>query len=242
MRAYFYFFLIMVSLSGCRLNYSVTDFEEATETHDEIAILPFEVIIDNRSNERLSSSETRVIEEHESEIFQKILYDKLERSTKQGKRPFKVKIQHPNKTLKILKENNIDIRDSWFKDPVELAELLAVDAVICVKVEKLKYFSDAKSFGMDVGVVILNALTIFLGVNAALGAESRNKEIFSVYELVDGKEGFVLWSTNYNSFGGWHLNFDNVVSRIQRHSSRNFPYRVEEPLLKKKKKRKKRRR
>ena len=220
-------FLIIIGFSSCKINYAISDFEEVSYDHEEVAILPFEVIMFDKKNESKPLDEIENEEEFLSLTLQAAFYDRLIKSTKQGRKPLRVNIQRPSETLSLLEENGIDVRNSWYKDPVELAEILNVDAVLCCKIEREKTFSDVKSFGIDALTFTINLTSFFFGGGALINADSTNKFIFTIYELVEGEEGFVLWSTNFNQTGNWTVDLDYVVERMHNHCAKNFPYRVD---------------
>ncbi|MCP3928791.1 MAG: hypothetical protein GY705_06790 [Bacteroidetes bacterium] len=81
------------------------------------------------------------------------------RSTRSGKKPIYINLQHYDKTTYLLENAGISIRDAWKEDPERLAEILEVDAVVKARIEKQRFMSDLASFGIDLGIEIMNVLT-----------------------------------------------------------------------------------
>jgi hypothetical protein len=143
-----------------------------------------------------------------------------------GKDPISVSIQDFSKTLQILSENNISIVDSWGTKPEELSKLLGVDAVLKTCVQKNRLMTDLASFGVDLGVHILNAMT-----NHSLWISSTSKEIKANYSLIDSKDGKVLWNTTIYQDADWSQKANEIIDNLNRRSAKKFPYRNDSQLL-----------
>lgn len=136
----------------------------------------------------------------------------------------RVDFQHYSKILNILKENGIDIRDSWEKDPAELAKILGVDAVVKAQIEKRRYMSDLASYGIEAGTQIIEAITN----NRVLPfINNRNKTVKTDYTLVNQDDGNVLWSITYDFDADWRSSSEDVIETINAKSARRFPYRID---------------
>lgn len=215
--------LFLLLFTSCKRYYTASDFEEKTQNHQTIAILPIEMQFSGVQPRNFTPEIITDIEESESLLFQMSFFNKILESTRRGKKQLKVDIQHYSKTQALLKENGISIRESWFKDPSKLAEILEVDAVVTGRIEKMRYFSDMESFGIETGKVILDILTdrtIFSDVN------TPDKNIMANYSLVEKNNGAVLWSIDFRQEADWSITSEEIVNRINHRSARKFPYRV----------------
>jgi hypothetical protein len=209
---------------GCKPYYLAEDFNTRTADHKTVAVLPVEMIFSGMKPEKLSDSDMVRISMVESQAFMISLYNGILRSTKRGRRPIRVDLQHYEKTLSILKENNVDLRTAWKEDPGRLAGLLNVDAVVKARVEKYRLLPDVASFGIDLGTHIISVLSNY-PVWIWLPAEfNKSKEVKADYSLVD-KTGNTLWSVSYEVEADWRQQSNEIIDEITRKAGKRFPYR-----------------
>ncbi len=215
------FFLLL--FTSCKRYYTVADFEEKTIDHQTIAVLPFEMVYTGVPPKELTEEDIQQIEISESKAFQASFFNAILASTRQGRNQLRVDFQHFSKTLNLLKENGIDIRDSWEKDPGELATILGVDAVVKAQIEKRRYMSDLASYGIEAGTEIIGVITN----NRLLPIiNNRNKTVRTNYTLVNQEDGNVLWSIDYDFDADWRLTSEDLIESINAKSARRFPYRI----------------
>lgn len=216
-------FLFLLSFTSCKKYYTASDFEEKTEDHQTIAILPLQMEFSGVQPENLTPEIIKAIEENESLLFQASFFNKILESTRRGKKELRVDVQHYSKTLNLLEKNDVTIRDSWFEDPSKLAEILGVDAVVKGKIRKTRYMSDMESYGIEVGTQVLDIITestIFSGLG------TRNKDVKTNYALIEKDNGAVLWSIDYTQQADWSTSSEDLIDMINHRSARRFPYRV----------------
>lgn len=214
----------LMLFSGCKPYYIVSDFENRTANHKTVAVLPFEMIFSGVKPERLTDAELETIKDAESKAFMISFYNEMLQSTRGGKKPIRVDVQHYDKTLKLLNDNGINVRSSWSEDPSAMAKILGVDAVVKARVEKHRLMSDLASYGIDLGVHIINILSdysFWLWLPPGL---TKSKEVNSSYSLID-KDGITLWSISYSEEADWHKASNEIIDHINRGSAKKFPYR-----------------
>ena len=219
-------FFIVIIISSCTPFFISHDFDIQTAQHKDVAILPFEMYYTGIIPDELIDTAFNEIEEAESRAFMVSYYNEVLRSTKSGRKPIRVNIQHYNNTLNILKENSISIIDSWSMESEKLAALLGVDAVLRGHIEKNQLITDLESFGIDVGIHIINILTdnaLWSWIPSDL---TKSKEVITNYSLLDGKNGNTLWSIAYNIEADWRSPANELIDDVNRRSSRKFPYRI----------------
>ena len=209
---------------GCHPHYISSNFAEKTATHQTIAVVPIEMFFSGKMPKGWTEHDILAIEEIESKAFQISFFNELLRSTKNGKKPIKVDIQHYNKTLQILSENAISVRDSWNLSPEELATLLGVDAIVKARIEKARFMSDFTSYGIDVATEIVNILTNYQAF-PWLPVSPIAKEVIADYSLVNGSDGITLWSVKYQNAADWSQSSEQIIDGISRRAARKFPYR-----------------
>lgn len=219
-----FFLSLMFLMTSCKRYYTVSGFEDITYNHKTVAVLPFEILTTGHVPRDLTDEMIDQIEENESKAFQVSFFNRLLRSTRRGKKPLRISLQHYSKTIETLASNEIDIRKSWSEDPEKLAKLLGVDAVVRGRIEKHQYFSDGLSAGIEVGSIILDILTRGDGVGVG---GVNNKNVKTDYALVNADDGTVLWSITYDHQADWTQQPDQMVDNINARSSRHFPYRLD---------------
>ncbi|MCK4765282.1 MAG: hypothetical protein KAW12_23985 [Candidatus Aminicenantes bacterium] len=198
-------------------------FLEKTREHRIIAILPFEMIFTGKKPKKLTHEQVKEIEEAESIAFQHSLYRLL--SLQQGKyrHPVRINIQPVEKTNRILADQGIHLRDSWTREPVELAKILGVDAVVKTRIEKRRYMSGLASFGLELGATILNVLSEEFPLGIFI--PTATKRIRAHCFLFNGKDGYSLWARNVEDRADWSLSANEIIDGINYHFARHFPYR-----------------
>ena len=215
--------LFLLLFTSCKRYYTASDFEEKTQDHQTIAILPFEMEFLGVQPKNFTPEIVDAIEENESLLFQTSFFNKVLESTRRGRKQLSIDIQHYSKTLTLLEKNGISIRESWFEDPSKLAEILEVDAVVKGRIQKMRYFTDAESYGIETGRVILDILT---DSNIFSDTGLTDKEVTTSYSLIDKDNGAVLWSIDFKQQADWNTSSEQIVDMINRRSARRFPYRV----------------
>lgn len=206
--------------TSCKRYYQISDFEQLTQDHKQIAILPFEIYTYGHVPQKVTPETIEEIEKIESTTFQSNFFTKVLSSTRRGGKPLHIKLQHYSKTNSIIEENGLTIKETWSMNPEELAKMLGVDAVVKARIEKDQFFSDGLSAGIDISRDIIS---IFTDRNPVVVSDI-NKEIVSDYSLVSD-EGTVLWSIGYRNGADWKIQAEQLVASINRRSSRRFPYR-----------------
>lgn len=215
--------LIFASLlAGCKSYYLPKDFDEQTETHKTIAILPFEIETKGLFTKKLTAAEIDSLNEEESRAFQISFHNQILESARRGKKSFRVSVQHYQETLSKLQENNISVLESWTKPTATIAKILGVDAVVRGRIEKEKYFSDELSAGIEIGSNILSNIT----PNPIPAVSNNNKNIKTDYALLGAEDSNVLWSINYNCNTDWQKRPEQIVNYVNGRASRHFPYRA----------------
>jgi len=225
-KLYKYFLITTLFLAACTPFFISHDFEVETAYHKNIAILPFQMNYTGIIPDDIDDIALAEIEVAESKAFSTSYYNEVLRSTKGGKKPIRVNIQHYQETFKILSDNSISIQDSWAMTEEELSSLLQVDAVLRGDITKNQLITDLESFGIEFGLHILNAITenaLWPWVPYNL---SKSKEINANYTLINGNDGSTLWSIAYDIEADWRQPADEIINSVNRRSSRKFPYRI----------------
>lgn len=209
-------------LACSRKNYQSSLFEQQTADHRIIAILPAHMIFTGTKPQDLTEEDIKKIEENESRSFQQALFVSLLNHANSRKYTTTVNFQDVSRTLAILEKNNISIRDSWGKDDKELADILEVDAVVRMRIEKKRYMSDLASYGVTVGKQILNTAGLGSKIPLPYNAQKTN-DIYASCNLLS--ENITLWNDNYKGASDWNTPANEVIENITDRFGRNFPYK-----------------
>lgn len=227
------YFLVLVAIScllnSCSRSYYFSDeFHQKVQHHQSIAVLPVEMIFTGKIPEDLSDSDILSLEEAESEAFQRSLLQQLisNHSRKRRKKGVLIDFQSAEYTNSLLKQENISIRKAWNMPANELASVLGVDAVIKSNVVKTRYMSDLASMGVSLGIKLINVLTRFQSAPYMPYHLRKTGDIQVNCDVLDGKNGTIVWSTSFNGDTDWTDPSAQVLSGINQQIAKDFPYRA----------------
>ena len=202
--------------------YTASNFEEKTENHKVVAILPAEVTFTGKQPKTLSPDAIAKAEERESIDFQYALMNSILNHANTKKYITTVNFQDINTTLKILEKNSISVRDSWNKDDNELAKLLGVNSVIRMNIRKQRYMSDEASYGVGVArqVIYKTGIGSKVPVPSSVG---KTYDIYASCNLLS--ENQTLWNDNYKRSTDYDVQPNVVIEWITDDFGENFPYK-----------------
>jgi hypothetical protein len=202
--------------------YKASNFEEKTEDHKVVAILPAEITFSGKQPKNSTPESIAQAEERESIDFQYALMNSILNHANTKKYITTVNFQDINTTLKNLEANNITIRDSWKKDDEELAKLLGVDAVIRMSIRKQRYMSDEASYGVGVAKQIVYKT----GIGSKVPVPSSVGKTYDVYASCNLlSDNQTLWNDNYKRSTDYDVQPNVVIEWITDSFGENFPYK-----------------
>src|SRR4030095_6987851 len=202
--------------------YTASNFEEKTQKHKVVAILPAEVTFSGKQPKNLSPEDIAKAEERESIDFQYALMNSILRHANTKKYITTVNFQDINTTQKILDQNNISIRDSWKKDDNELARLLGVDAVIRMSIRKQRYMSDEASYGVGVAKSVIYRTGIGSKVPVP-NSVGKTYDVYASCNLLSDNQ--TLWNDNYKRAADYDTQPNVIIEWITNWFGENFPYK-----------------
>ena len=214
--------IILFLFSCSNKYYKASNFEEKTENHKLVAILPAEVTFSGKQPKNSSPEDIAKAEERESIDFQYALMNSILNHANTRKYITTVNFQDINTTLKILEQNNISIRDSWKRDDNELAKLLGVNSVIRMNIRKQRYMSDEASYGVGVAKQIVFKTGIGSKVPVP-GSIGKTYDIYASCNLLSDNQ--TLWNDNYKRSTDYEVQPNVVVEWITNWFGENFPYK-----------------
>ncbi len=213
---------IVFSFSCSRKYYASSFFDEQTAGHKLIAVLPSEIILTGKKPEQLTVEQISKIEEEESRAFQMALYSNILQHANSRKYYMSVGVQDISKTMSVLDENNISLRDSWKTDDKKLAALLGVDAIVRMQVRKKRYMSDYASYGVTIARDVINQTPLGnkLPIPRGLG---KTEDIYAYCSVVSNS--VTLWNNNYKAAADWDNPSNVIIENITDNFGRYFPYK-----------------
>ena len=215
-------FTIVASCASHRRGYTSNDFEEQTQTHKTVAIVPAEMVFTGTMPKNMTKEEIARIEEQESRDFQYALYNRILRHANTRKYITTINFQDIGTTLKKLEDSSINIRDSWRMDDKALAKMLGVDAVIKMRIQKQRYMSDAASYGIDAARRVISSTGIAGRIPVPYNVGKTN-DIYASCNLVSNNQ--TLWNDNYKRATDWNTAPNVIIEGITDNFGRNFPYK-----------------
>ncbi|MDQ3289941.1 MAG: hypothetical protein M3Q05_01490 [Bacteroidota bacterium] len=192
---------------GSKQIFSSPDMATAIKQHQTVAILPFEAKISYRKQPKNFSAEAH--KEQEATLAQNIqssMYTYLLRKAKS----YSVTFQDVEKNNILLKKAGMYGKlDEFTKE--EIAQALGVDAVIGGKFDMEQTRSDGAAFATAV---------VFGGYAGKTGSGSLTMTINN------GQNGELLWRFFKTMDDDFTSSTDDLVERMMRKVSRNFPYAI----------------
>lgn len=190
-----------------------------------LAVLPFEMVFTGKAPKNWTVADIERVEEAESLAFQRAFYDRLlHRASAHRARRIAVAIQPAETTNRLLADAGIGIRDSWALEPEELARVLGVDAVVRTSVVKTRYLSDPASYGIGVGVAILEEVLDEKADRWIPPGLGKTYDIHVDSVLQDGSDGALLWRVAVDRETDWHRPANDVVGGLTKKLAKKFPY------------------
>ncbi len=213
-------FIVLASCS--RKHYAYSFFDQQTQNHKTIAVLPAEIVFTGKLPKEVTTAMGDSIEEEESKQFQMSLYSSILRYANGARYYMFVNVQDINRTLNILEENKIALRQSWRMDDKKLAELLGVDAVVRMQITKKRYMSDYASYGVTVAKTVINETP--LGNKIPIPNRLGRTEDISAYCSVLSNN-VTLWNNHYRAAANWNNPSQYIIEDITNSFGYNFPYK-----------------
>lgn len=203
--------LLTVILSACASSndFLSENFARVRNTHQKIAILPFDVQFENPLNDQNDPKRKKVFSKQEREASldaQKELFTYAARQVQKGR--YELAFQDFTKTNKVLSENGIKLEDIARQNKADLAKLLGVDAVIsgdlAIKITQI----DRRSPQM-------------------MPLNRNNDGVETNVKLFDAASGEMLWSTNLSQRPTHPMDTPHhLSSQLIEQVAKHLPYRT----------------
>jgi hypothetical protein len=216
-------FILLLSTSCHRSYYSAdTYFWQRAANHKIVAVMPAEMVYTGTQPKNVTPEQIKTIEEQESLAFQQSLYNGIMNNAYSQRYYMTISIQDITTTQRLLKDNNISIRESWVQNDKDLARILGVDAIVRLRVQKKRYMSDLASYGVGVGREILSDIGASNGFSVPY-IPNKSNDIYASCNIVSNNE--TLWNDYYRGSSNWNRPSDQIIQDITINFGRHFPYK-----------------
>ena len=185
------------------------DFKTIASSHQQLAILPFDVSLTlmRRDMQQLSAEKLRELEIQEGFAIQRLLESSLIR--KKAQKGFDVTFQTVATTNMILEQNNVTADNIAQYSRSQLANMLGVDGIIYGVVHSNQLISNGTSF--------LMSMSGFFPPPTLLGEMT--------IQVANASDGKVLWRYQTFQEGGIGSTKERISTFMLRRAARRFPYK-----------------
>ena len=200
------YLLIITSLtvSAQKNIYESKNFDDLTENHRVLAIIPFLTNLD--LDDGISKNELKQLEEKEGYAVQNALETYF--SKRKRKKKFSVEFQNTKNTNAILAQNNITYKNIDVYTIKQLSEILQVDGII--------------SGNMDLNILLSKGVpTEFSFMDYFLGDSNYGR---IGIKISDGTSGKLLWKYEKKINKKTGKNTNDLIDRMMKLATRKFPY------------------
>ena len=201
----FVFILLTTVMASAQKNiYENTRFDELTDNHEVLAIVPF--IAHLELKKAVDRDEVKVLAKKEGYAVQNALETYFSKRKKRKK--FNVDFQNINNTNAILAQNNISYNNIDTYTTQELCKILDVDGIISGNLNLNILLSE----GVPTDFSILD----YFSGNANYGRIG--------VKISDGKTGKLLWKYENEISKKTGKNTTELIDKMMKTASRKFPY------------------
>lgn len=200
---------LSASIYGQTSLYENPKFDDIAKTHKIIAVVPFKTQVKLRPKQMkdMTNEQLYKIERSEGEGMQTAMYSWFLKRKKRGDLK-NLEVQDPNVTTALLLKKDIDYDNLIEYTPMELANILGVDAVISGTFETNKPMSEGASV----------ALGLLVGFWGSTNSATVNMSVHN------GEDGVLLWNYNKKVSGSVGSSTEDLVNILMRKASRRLSY------------------
>lgn len=200
----FLFALFCLGLNAQKNIYESDRFEELSEKHEILAIIPFVTNLELKDN--ISTKELKHLEEMEGYAVQNALETYF--SQRKKKKKFSVEFQNIENTKALLSQNNITYENIDIYTVKQLSEILGVDGLI--------------SGSLDLNVLLSKGVHTDFKLMDYINGNSNYGRIG--VKISDGTTGKLLWKYEKQINKKSGKNTTDLIDQMMKMASRKFPY------------------
>ncbi len=196
--------LISISVSAQKNIYESKNFDDLSENHQVLAIIPFLTNLDLKDG--ISKNELKQLEEKEGYAVQNALETYF--SKRKRKKKFSVEFQNTKNTNAILAQNTITYKNIDVYTIKQLSEILQVDGII--------------SGNMDLNILLSKGVPTEFSFLDYFSGDSNYGRIG--IKISDGTSGKLLWKYEKKINKKTGKNTNDLIDRMMKLATRKFPY------------------
>ena len=196
--------LISISVSAQKNIYESKNFDDLSENHQVLAIIPFLTNLDLKDG--ISKNELKQLEEKEGYAVQNALETYF--SKRKRKKKFSVEFQNTKNTNAILAQNTITYKNIDVYTIKQLSEILQVDGII--------------SGNMDLNILLSTGVPTEFSFLDYFSGDSNYGRIG--IKISDGTSGKLLWKYEKKINKKTGKNTNDLIDRMMKLATRKFPY------------------
>ncbi len=201
------FLLITLTASAQKNIYESSRFDELSDDHEVLAILPFLTNLDLKDN--VEEDDLKTLEEKEGYAVQDALETYF--SKRRKKKKFPVEFQNIKNTKAILSQNGIDYKNIDVYTVKELSTILGVDGII--------------SGTLDLNVLLSKGVPTEFSFADYFSGDANYGRIG--VKISDGDSGKLLWKYEKEINKKTGKNTTDLIDRMMKLAIRKFPYERE---------------
>lgn len=203
-RLLYLFLIVSLTLSAQKNIYENKNFDDLTQDHKVLAIIPFLTNLD--LNDELPKNELKQLEEKEGYAVQNALETYF--SKRKRKKKFSVEFQNTKNTNALLAQENITYENIDVYTIKQLCGILKVDGII--------------SGNMDLNILLSKGVpTEFSFMDFFLGDSNYGR---IGIKISDGNSGKLLWKYEKKINKKTGKNTNDLIDRMMKLATRKFPY------------------
>lgn len=201
------FLMVSASLQAQKEIYTNARFEEYSQDHEVLAIIPFTTRLDLEGD--VDEGEIRKLQEQEGRAVQDALQTYFGRGKRRKK--FTVEFQNTEDTNAILAKNQVNFRTIDTYTTKELADMLGVDGII--------------SGSLDLNILLSEGVPEDFNFMDFLLGDADYGRIG--IKISDGASGKLLWKYEHRINKKSGKNTEDLIDKMMKKATRKFPYDME---------------
>ncbi|MCM4168963.1 hypothetical protein KCTC52924_00272 [Arenibacter antarcticus] len=205
----FLFALICFSLNAQKNIYESDKFDELSQKHETLAIIPF--ITNLELKDKISAIELKHLEQKEGYEVQNALETYF--SKRKKKKKFSVEFQNTKNTNALLNQENITYENIDIYTVKQLCEILGVDGLI--------------SGSLDLNVLLSKGVSTDFRLMDYINGDANYGRIG--VKISDGSTGKLLWKYEKQINKKSGKNTTDLIEQMMKMTTRKFPYDRERP-------------
>lgn len=224
--------IAVMALSSCRNQFTTGSYESRKFDHRTVAVVPPVSAYTGKIPEDVTKEDIQLIEDEEALRFQDMIHTRL--IFESGSRNGDVGIDFISPVIvnRKLEEAGMTVREASLADPTELGEILGVDIIVRGSLKMNRFMSDLSSMKIEAAETVLRGVLSVAKLPVGLPGGTHNVNrtylIQTGSEVVDVKDGIVVWKTFSSRNADWNYQPEQAIMSMCAQMANQFAYRNRE--------------